>query len=165
MEPESKAAVMRAIEDLSADMKRGKLEDWQSAGVMQRLHRLPVLQWGDLQAVESFVAKTGTPEQATEATRQFNRLRYCVAISHATSFDFHEILSPVQVDNPDVPNGRELRQPLEMAAAMDTVQRAQLLTDREKVAADFDASTSDHSLRIETILTSEIESAIIEGAF
>ena len=165
LEPETKAAVMQAVTELAADMERGKLEDWQSAGVMQRLQRLPVLQWGDLQAIESFVIKTGTAQQGAEATKQFDRLRYSVAAGRGTSFDFYDVLSPTQVDDPELPSGRRLMQPLELEACMDTVKRSELLADREQVAVDFDASTSDKSLRIETIMRDEIRDAIREGGF
>ena len=88
-------------------MQRGKLEDWQSAGVMQRLQRLPVLQWGDLQAVQAFIVESGDEQEVADAKLQFDRLRLAVADGRATSFDFVEVLSPVQVKDPSRPQRAE----------------------------------------------------------
>ena len=64
LDPATKSAVVKEIETLAADMESGKYEDWQAAGVMQRLQRLPVLQWGELQAVDSFLQKSVAQGQA-----------------------------------------------------------------------------------------------------
>ncbi len=55
LDPATKSVVVKEIETLAAEMESGKYEDWQAAGVMQRLQRLPVLQWGELQAIDSFL--------------------------------------------------------------------------------------------------------------
>jgi hypothetical protein len=162
LEPDSKAAVMATIQELAEDMQRGKLEDWQSAGVMQRLQRLPVLQWGDLQAVEAFIVKSGSDDQSSGAKLQFDRLRFAVSDGRATSFDFVEVLSPVQIEVSSLPSGRRLMQPLELDAAMDVVKRAELVADREQVPTE---PVDLKAVRIESIMQAEIEAGIREGSF
>ena len=162
LEPDTKSAVMETIQELAEDMQRGKLDDWQSAAVMQRLQRLPVLQWGDLQAVQSFIKRSGTPEQAAEASLQLNRLRKSVANNKATSFDFVEALSPVHVDDPTVSWGRRLGTPLDLDAAMDVVKRAQLLADRAKIPS---APQTGADVSIESIMQEQIQAGIRDGAY
>ncbi|KAA1258409.1 hypothetical protein LF1_09280 [Rubripirellula obstinata] len=162
LEPESKTAVMEAVEELAADMERGKLEDWQSAGVMQRLQRLPVLQWGDLQAVESLIEKSGTEEQQASAKLQFDRLRLAVANGRATSFDFVEVLSPVQKKDPTVASGFRLIQPLDLELSLGVIKRAELVADREKISSNPDEVTA---VSIESILRAEIQEGISEGSY
>lgn len=162
LEPDTKSAVMETIEELAEDMQRGKLDDWQSAAVMQRLQRLPVLQWGDLQAVQAFINRSGTPEQAAEASMQLNRLRKSVANNKATSFDFVEVLSPVHVEDPTVSSGRRLGMPLDLDAAMDVVKRAQLLADREKIPS---TQGTGADVSIESIMQEQIQAGIRDGAY
>ncbi len=162
LEPASKTAVMKAIEELAADMQRGKLENWQSAGVMQRLQRLPVLQWGDLQAVESLIAKSGTEEQRSNAKLQFDRLRLAVAKGRATSFDFVEVLSPVQKSDPTVASGFRLIQPLNLELSLGVIKRAELVADREKISSD---PKDIRAVSIESIMRAEIEEGINEGSY
>ncbi|MDA8744076.1 hypothetical protein N9N28_05535 [Rubripirellula amarantea] len=160
LDPDSKQGVIKQIKQLIGDMERGKYEDWQSAGVMQRLQRLPVLQWGDLQAVESFIAKAGSKDQATEAKRQFDRLRLAVRDGRATSFDFYDVLKPAQVDDPSASTGRRVMSPLKLEPALEVVPLARLLADREQVTADPTENVS-----IEAIVKAEIEAGLKDGTY
>ena len=63
LEPKTKRAVMDEVEVLIAGMEAGDYENWQSAAIMQRLQRLPVVQWGDLQAIELFINKNEGSDQ------------------------------------------------------------------------------------------------------
>ncbi len=58
LDPATKTSLMREVEKLIADLERGKYENWQSAAIMQRLQRLPVFQWGELQAIEAFLKQS-----------------------------------------------------------------------------------------------------------
>lgn len=162
LDPETKSAVMDQIELLAKDMERGKIENWQSAGVLQRLQRLPVLQWGDMQAVESYVVKNGSSEEATNAHLQFARLSTGVQNGKVTSFDFHDILAPVQNEDPTVASGRKLRSNFKLDPALDVVTRARVVADREKIS---DELIEVDGVRLEKIVAKEIESGLVEGSY
>ena len=68
LEPETKQAVVAEVQKLIADMEDGKYENWQSAAIMQRLQRLPVVQWGELQAVQLFIEKTNSQEKLNSSS-------------------------------------------------------------------------------------------------
>ncbi|MEL6897052.1 MAG: hypothetical protein AAFP90_13175, partial [Planctomycetota bacterium] len=53
LSPEDKSSVSQQLQDFSKQIAGGKVEDWQAAGVMQRLARLPLMEWGDLAAIEA----------------------------------------------------------------------------------------------------------------
>ncbi len=160
LDPESKAAILADVNELAADMERGKYENWQSAGILQRLQRLPVIQWGELQAIESFAEKNATPEESAEITKQLSRLRRAVEKGRATSFDFEEVLAPVYDTNPNVPAGHTLMQPLDMMSVNAAVERAKLIADRSDVD---DASFPD--VRIEAIVKEQMDAGGIDGGF
>ena len=73
MEPEEKKATLVLLEEFAKDIERGKYENWQAGGVMTRLVRAPVLQWGELAAVEAFAKKY--PDELPDAALQFSRVR------------------------------------------------------------------------------------------
>lgn len=160
LSPEAKADVTIQIRELADDMKRGKYENWQSAGILQRLQRMPVLQWGELDAVESFITKSGSPEQADEASKQFSRLRKAVQMGRATTFDFYEVLTPVKVSDASVASGQRLMQPLDVDAVMAASKRAKLVADREQVPDETFVG-----VRIETIVRGEIDAGVSSGGF
>ena len=47
LDPSTKRAVVDEVKELITEMEAGDYENWQSAAIMQRLQRLPVVQWGD----------------------------------------------------------------------------------------------------------------------
>ena len=154
----TKNSILTEVNSLIDEMKRGNLENWQSAGVMQRVQRLPVLQWGDMQATEAFVEKNGTPEQIAETRNQFKRIRLGVKQGQITSFDLYDMLAPVQVEDRTVASGKRIRQPILIDGAVETTNLAKLLADREKIS---DPPKGDG--RIDQILRDEIKMGIQEG--
>lgn len=160
LDPKTKAAVADQIKRLTDDMQRGEYENWQSAGIMQRLQRLPVLHWGDLQAVEAVISKQGDPETLDESRKQLSRLRRATEIGNATSFDFEDVLTPVYVSDPNASRGHRLIQPIEIGAAEQVVMRAKLIADREQVPDQMFAD-----VRIESIVREQIEAGGAEGGF
>ena len=174
LDPESKSAVVKEIEALAADLERGKYEDWQAAGVMQRLQRLPVLQWGELQAVEAFVRSeaysTGVADTSdggenagdprAVGIKHLSRLRRAVELGKVTSFDFEDLLQPVRRADPAAPSGHTLIQPMTIDSVNELIHRARLLADRAEIPdQDFD------DIRIESIVGQQIELGASEGSF
>lgn len=165
LDPATKSIVVKEIETLAADMERGKYENWQAAGVMQRLQRLPVLQWGELQAIDSFLNKSVAEgqadgeavEEAADGLRQLSRLRRSVELSKSTSFEFEDVLQPVRVSES---SGHQLVQPLTMELVREVVHRARLAADQANIP-----DQSFDNVQIESIVRREIELGASEGGF
>lgn len=165
LDPDTKSEVVKEIETLASDMESGKYEDWQAAGVLQRLQRLPVLQWGELQAIDSFLRKRVADQEAagesteeeTEALKQLSRLRRAVELGKSTSFEFEDVLLPVRVSDG---SGHRLAQPLTMESVRDVVHRARLASDQAQIPdRRFD------KVLIQSIVRREIERGASEGTF
>ncbi len=158
--PDEKANVIKQVSTLVDEMKRGKYENWQSAGILQRLQRMPVIQWGELYAIDRFTQKNASPEVAAETTKQLSRLQRSVQIGKATSFDFEDVLMPVNVADSTRPNGHRLQQPLQLESIARVVDSARAVADREKVP---DETFKD--IRIDKIVREQINSGIADGGF
>jgi hypothetical protein len=133
LEPSTKRAVLGEVKELITGMEDGEYENWQSAAIMQRLQRLPVVQWGDLQAIESFITKmngVGKDEQLKE----ISRLEQAVVDGLATSFDFQDVLEPVHRADPESSSGFSLILPLTAEPVAEVCLRAKLVADRAKIA-------------------------------
>ncbi|MGB7345449.1 MAG: hypothetical protein WBD20_14640 [Pirellulaceae bacterium] len=131
LEPEDKERTLELLEEFTKDLERGKYEDWQAGGVMTRLIRLPVMQWGDLAAVEAFV-KQHPDAFPDDATMQFSRLRWTTEINKATGVDFDHVLDSV-TDYNDSLRGQQLHEPLEVQQVKQVVTRAKEVADRFEV--------------------------------
>ena len=160
LDPQTKAAVREEIRELADQMQRGQYENWQSAGILQRLQRLPVLQWGQLQAVQAFVEAQGSPPQVAAAERQFSRLRRAVELGKATSFDFQKVLSPVYQSDDADPSGQRLIEPLTLPAATEVIEQAKRVADRAQVP---DQDWED--IQLEQIVRREIQAGASAGGF
>ncbi len=159
LEPETKTRVVEEIRSLIVEMEGGKYEDWQSAAIMQRLQRLPVLQWGQLQAVQSFVEKSQSEDKPTQL-RELSRLERAVEIGKVTSFDFQDVLDPVLRADPGSSSGYELVRPLQPETVADVVLRAKLVADRAGVP-DEDFSDVD----LAKIVAKEIDEGAAVGGY
>jgi hypothetical protein len=158
LDPTSKSAVVKEIEALIADLKRDRYENWQAAGIMERLQRLPVIQWGELQAVEAYLNKTANGDRQVDSLKQLARLRRAVDKGSLASFDFEQILQPVRRPDPTAATGSRLVQPLTQALVAQLVQRAREAADRAEIPdQDFD------DIQIESIVRREIERGASEG--
>ncbi len=156
--PEEKSAVLAELDELAKEMERGNVEDWQSAGVMQRLQRLPITQWGELEVIEAFIEKSEL-ENKEDSINQISRLRRAVEMGEATSFDVEEVLRPVLVEDAEAPNGRSLNQPLQPAEIEKVVEAARTVADRAEVG------DGPYEVSLDTLIRREIESAMKEGGF
>ncbi|TWU60126.1 hypothetical protein Poly51_04000 [Rubripirellula tenax] len=160
LEPDEKQLVIKQVTRLVDEMQRGKYENWQSAGILQRLQRLPVIQWGELYAVDAAATKNASPEVAAETSKQLSRLRRSVEVGKTTSFDFEDVLTPVYIADSTRPGGHRLQQPIDVDAIIDVVQRARLVADREKVPDE-----SFSNARIEAIVREQINAGVADGGF
>ena len=180
LDPGTKSGVVTEIEELADDMERGKYEDWQAAGIMQRLQRLPVLQWGEIQAIESFLRSNGSgadgsgadgsgadgsgdradpesKEGAADGIKQLSRLRRAVELGKLTSFDFEDVLQPVRISDPD--GSRRIR-PLKTELVQEVIHRARLAADQAKIPDQV-----YEQVELEPIVRREIDLGASEGSF
>ncbi len=158
LDPSEKEALIRELELFCASVERGEVENWQAAGVMQRLQRLPVLQWGELSVIESFIQSEADASDE-EDLKQLSRLRQAAKLDVATSFDFEDVLSPAHIPAENS-LGRKLAQPLTGEMVGEVVTRAVLVADRSEIPEESFLSPS-----IVKIVKKQIEAGIKEGGF
>jgi len=159
IEPDQKAGLVEILKEFSAEIERGNVENWQAAGVMQRLQRMPIYQWGELAAVQAFIESNWESEDRANAIKQISRLRRSVELEQATVFDVEDVLSPLhQVD--DSAYGRSLIEPLPTDAVAEAVGRATTVANRSDVPDElFEA------IRIDVLVEREIQKGIAEGSY
>lgn len=122
---------------------------------MTRLIRIPVLRWGDLDAVEAFVHKHQDSFQA-DASIQFSRLRWGVEIDKVTKFDFDYVLEPVT--KKESQQGQTLTDPMDPKRVAQVVQRCGEVADR------FDIENRKYDdVFIDNIVRREIKAGIEKG--
>jgi len=159
--PEEKAEVVQILEGVVSEAQAGQLEDWQASGIMERLNRSPILEWGDLSAVEAMIAASDafTDEEQAEAEKQLSRLRKAVDQGEATAVDFsRDVLDPVLIDEDPSQRPRLDRQAT-AAQLRKVVEEAKVVADRARIAdASFDVKLSD-------IIRREVEAGKTVGGF
>ena len=155
--PEEKKATLVALEELTKDLERGKYEQWQASGVLTRLIRAPILQWGDLEAVDAFIKKNAD-SFAPDALVQTTRLRWGVEMDELTAVDFDYVLEPV-TKRDDSLRGETLHDPLGKENVAKVIGRAKEVSDR----ADIENKQYDRVF-IDGIVKREIKAGIAEGS-
>ena len=158
LDPREKKAVVEEVRAFADDLKRGKHEAWQAVGVLQRLQRLPVLQWGELTAVQRFLEASELPDKEP-MLMGISRLRRAVDAGSATSLDFEDVLAPVMIPDRDAANGRRLDQAFAVEDVREVARRANLIADRCEIPERrFECG-------IDKIVAREIDLGIEEGGF
>ncbi len=155
--PEDKAKIVKRLTAFAADIKRGKVENWQAGGVMQRLVRLPILQWGELAVLEDFLQNQGT-DTALDSAMQISRFRRAVELDKATAVDAEDILNPVVVADDSV-LGRRLVDKLTLEDVSEVAKRAKLVADRSDVPAKQFGDIS-----LDDLVRRQVESGMQKGA-
>ncbi|QEG42330.1 hypothetical protein [Roseimaritima ulvae] len=160
LEPEDKQAIVEMLGRVVEDAEAGRLENWQAGGVMNRLTRIPILEWGDLAAVEALIqSDSGFDEPAKqEAVTQIKRLRQAITTGTATSFDINEVVAPVLVEDQSL-RGRSLASSPTTEQLQEVVTRARLVADRDQVSGRPRSQPS-----IVELVQREIEAGRIEGS-
>ena len=185
--PDEKQAVTAQLRELTMEMKRGSLENWQAGAAMQRLVRCPIIQWGELAAVERWLQRAeperlaaGGIDDVEVARRHLSRLRRAVELDRATAIDVDDVLEPVVLSDrsqlerslidasplwADIgerdggPDGQAgIRDISERVG--DVVARARTVAGRAEVP---DRRFDD--VRIERIVRRQIDAALAEGGF
>lgn len=159
LEPKTKRAVVEEVRALITEMEAGAYENWQSAAIMQRLQRLPVVQWGDLQALELFITQANG-SQKDEQLKELSRLEQAVADGSVTSFDFQDVLEPVHRADPESSSGFSLIQPLSSEQVAEVCLRAKLVADRANIA-----NRSFPEVDLAVIVRREISQGATVGGF
>ena len=158
LEPEEKANTIKLLQSFGEDIRRGEVESWQASGVMQRLTRLPIFQWGKIRAVESHVLANADAFEP-DAAMQFVRIRRGVELDKITSIDFDHILQPV-VEPDRSAAGNSLIDPLDSTLVVEVISRAKVAADRAGVV---DQPKGDPT--IDTLVRRQIDAGLKEGSF
>jgi len=156
--PEEKRTVIQELNQLADDIDAERFENWQAGGIMQRLINIPLMRWGDLQAVEAWAASHLPPEERDEAAKQFSRFFRGVELDRVVARDIHDILVPVATAE-NAGGFVQLRPDLNQADVAEVVRRAKLVADRAAVPDQtFD------SVSLTQIVRRQIEAGRREGA-
>lgn len=159
LEPNDKARVIEELETLVKQMQDPNYDDAQAAAIMQRIVRLPIPHWGELDAVEAYVVKNFDEPEKAAAIKDLSRARRAIEMNQATVFDIVDVLEPVAVVD-DTVIGRSLKTKLTRDDINAVVQRAGLLADRAKIADQkFDR------VDMADILAREIQTAKTDGGY
>ncbi|MCO8122999.1 hypothetical protein NHH03_14720 [Stieleria sp. TO1_6] len=158
LEPKEKAGAVKLLGEFADEIERGQLEGWQASGVMQRLTRLPILQWGQIRKVERFV-DSHTDDFPPDASIQFDRLRKGVESNQITTLDFAHILSPVLQTDPSLSDS-PLVETLDVKSVGEVVKRARISAERAKVD-----QTPKNDVSIDTLIRREITNGIEHGTY
>ncbi|MCC9640943.1 hypothetical protein LOC71_01565 [Rhodopirellula sp. JC740] len=132
--PDEKKSVVEQLEETIKQMRADDYPQEVASAVMQRLVRLPMPQYGELDAIESFAGDSFGEEERMEAEKQLSRLRRAIELGQATVIDVNDVLLPATKEDPAHPLGRVLKQPLSVEDVRSVVQRAKLIGDREALA-------------------------------
>lgn len=158
LDPDTKSEVIEEVNSLVKKMKTGQYEDWQSAGLMQRLQKLPVIQWGELQALEQWIHEANpddfSTDEKSEAILQIRRLQLAVQQRKAFSFDLEQVLEPLRVPSRSSPTGSVPKTPIDRESALKVVKLAKSLADRAEIG-----EVENQSVSICEIMRAEINAA------
>ena len=156
--PDEKAKTVALLDEFADKLERGRLEGWQASGVMQRLSRLPILQWGQIRRIEKFV--DDHPEEfSADDSLQFDRLRKGVERDDVVAIDFVHILTPVLQADPTSDQSL-LIDDLDVESVADVVGRARIVADRVKVE-----SVPKIDVGIDVIVRRQIDAGIEKGTY
>jgi hypothetical protein len=107
-------------------------ENWQAGGIMQRLINMPLMRWGDLEAVSAWAEKNMPEGERENAVKQVSRFFRAVELDRAVARDIHEILAPVATAE-NAGGFVQLRSDLNEKDVAEVVLRCKLVADRAEV--------------------------------
>ena len=152
-----KKATLGLLQELKKDLQRGKFENWQAGGVMTRLIRLPVAQWGDLAAVQAVIEKR-RKTFSDDALIQLSRLRRATDDNLVTAFDFDFVLEPV-TKRDDTLRGVTLTDPMADEKVAMVIQRAKEIADRFQIEKRL-----HENITIDKIVARQIKAGLESGS-
>lgn len=133
IEPDDKAKVLKQFEELIKEMSAPDYPPNSAAAIMQRVVRLPITHWGELDAVESYVNENFVDPEREQAITQLSRVRSSIQTNQATVFDIIDILEPVAVVE-DATGSRTLKSKLTDEDIREVIVRSKVLGDRANIA-------------------------------
>ncbi|MEM6366014.1 MAG: hypothetical protein AAF745_16415 [Planctomycetota bacterium] len=158
LEPDEKARSVETLNEFADQLERKQHEGWQASGVMQRLGRLPILQWGQLRRVEAFVDNHPDDFSPTDSI-QFDRIRKGVEMGEITTIDCRYILSPVLQTDGEL-SDPPLKDVLDPEAVAEVVKRARAMADRVEVDAE-----PRNDVSIDVLVQRQVDAGIQKGGF
>jgi hypothetical protein len=132
LDPAEKTSVVKELTLLADDIEGGMYENWQAGGIMQRLINMPLMRWGDLEAVAAWAEKNLPEDQRENASKQVSRFFRAVELDRAVARDIHEILAPVATAE-NAGGFVQLRSDLNEKDVAEVVLRCKLVADRAEV--------------------------------
>lgn len=158
MAPDDKATTIQQLNDFVQRVKSGELDDWQAAGVMQRLVRSPLLSWGDLAYVESHILASPhwSDEEKERTKRCISRVRRAAELDKITQVEMVDLFAPIS-EAANVETGYQLTLPLVDDRVREFVQRAC------RAADDAGVPDGNFDVQIDAIVRWHIESGIESG--
>jgi hypothetical protein len=156
--PEEKTAVVKELSQLADDIEAEMYENWQAGGIMQRLINIPLMRWGDLEAVAAWAEKNLPEGQRDNALKQISRFFRAVELDRAVARDIHEILAPVATAE-NASGFVQLRSDLNETDVAEVVLRCKLVADRAEVP-----DQTFESVSLTQIVRRQIEAGRRDGA-
>lgn len=159
LEPDDKAKVLEQFEGLIKEMNVPDYPPSSAAAIMQRVVRLPITHWGELDAVESYVNENLEDPEREQAITELSRIRSSIQTNQATVFDIIDVLEPVAVVN-DATGSRTLKSKLTDEDIREVIVRSKVLGDRANIA-----DKRFPPIKMSAILRQEIKTAKTDGGF
>jgi hypothetical protein len=158
--PDEKKSVIDQLETTIKEMQAEDYPQERASAVMQRLVRLPIPQYGELDVIDAFIKENFEGDERDNGLKQISRLRRAIEEGKATVIDVNDVLLPVTQVDTTHPLGRVLQQPLAAESVHDVIQRAKLVGDRDDLADQFFERKP-----IDQILKRELKAAGDQGGF
>lgn len=110
MRPDDKTRVIQSIQQFVEEAKTQQFENWQVAGATQRLIRIPLLSWGDLQAIEDMirVRESFSDQEKSDGLKAISRLMRAIELDEVTNVEMPQLFAPVSTES-DNAKGYELQ--------------------------------------------------------
>ncbi|KLU02780.1 putative transmembrane protein [Rhodopirellula islandica] len=158
--PDEKKSVIEQLETTIKEMRAEDYPQERASAVMQRLVRLPIPQYGELDVIDAFIQDNFDDAERDDGLKQISRLRRAIERGKATVIDVNDVLLPTTQVDTTHPLGRVLKQPLAADEIRDVVERAKLVGDRDDLADQFFERKP-----IDEILKRELTAAVDQGGF
>ena len=157
LHPEDKTATVVLLKNFVAEGRADIYEDWQIAGVIQRLVRSPVISWGDLQVMALQIEKTSwSNDEQSEALKDISRVMRGAELDTITQFEMANLFEPVS-EKANNEWGYELNErPTEDSLKL-FAKRARELADLNKVPDE------EFQVKLQTLVQRQIASGIQSG--
>lgn len=156
--PEDKQATIAELDAFVRRGRTGEWEDWQIAGVMQRLVRSPIVSWGDLQYIDSIIQQreSFSDEERVGFHRAISRLQRAAELDDVTQFDMADIFEPIS--NPaDHESGYELNAQFSDDALREFIARVRLVAQRAEIPEQ------SYDVKLVSIVKRQIAAGIKSG--